>query len=95
MPTAPITSPPSATSTPPGEGIDERRLLGRALRELPRAEAHGERAPGLAVAELEAQEARAVLALEGDDVAAGVEHHDAELQEIALARLGDGAVDDR
>ena len=107
IPTAPTTAPsPSRMITPPGDGtarpwlvaasaVDERRRLRRALGQFARAEAHPERAPRLAVRDVETQEARPVLALEGDEVPAGVEHGGGQRREPPPAPLGERRGDQR
>src|SRR4029077_12844568 len=68
--------------------------LGRARSERARTEAHAERAPGLAEGNVEAQEAGLVLALEGDQVSAGVEHADGQRCAIGVAACLERDVDD-
>src|SRR5262249_59108043 len=57
------------------------------------AEAHAERAPGLAEGDVEAQEAGLVLALERDEVPAGVEDGDGERRAIGVAAFLERGVD--
>ena len=106
MPTAPMTSPSaSRISTPAGiadhaaaahrrQHGEELRRVGRALGERARAEAHAERAPGFAEGDVEAQDSRLVLALEGDEMPAGIEHRDRERLEFLVAAGLEGDVDD-
>src|SRR5262249_29235968 len=63
----------------------ELRLARGAARERARAESHAERAPGFAERNVEAQDAGLVLALEGDEVAACIEHGDCKRRELGLA----------
>jgi hypothetical protein len=72
---------------------EELRSLGRAPRKRARAEAHAERAPGFAEGDVEAQEPRLVLALERDEVPAGIEHGDGERRAIGIAALLERGVD--
>src|SRR6516164_3577464 len=72
---------------------EKLRRLGRAAGERARAETHAERAPGFAERDVEPQDAGFVLALERDEMAAGIEHGDGERSEIGLARLFQGDVD--
>src|SRR4029077_19401190 len=53
-----------------------------------------ERAPGLAEGDVETQQARLVLALERDQVPAGVEHGDGERRATGVAALLECGVDD-
>ena len=69
-------------------------VLARARGQRARAEAHAERAPGLAEGDVETQQARLVLALERDQVPAGVEHGDGERRAIGVAALLERGVDD-
>ena len=62
--------------------------------ERARAEAHAERAPGLAEGDVEAQQPRLVLALERDEMAAGIEHRDGERRAIGVAAFLERGVDD-
>jgi hypothetical protein len=62
--------------------------------ERARAEAHAERAPGLAERDVETQQARFVLALERDQVPASVEHGDGERRAIGVAALLERGVND-
>ncbi len=106
MPQAPTMVPEaSLISTPPGLvtmrpplaaasmvkncGVFAARLAKRA-----RAETHAERAPGFAESDVEPQNAGFVLALERDEMAAGIEHGDGERREIAVAGFFQGDVDD-
>src|SRR5215472_6259956 len=73
---------------------EELRGLGRARGERTRAETHAERAPGLAEGDVEAQEAGLVLALERDQVSAGVEHGDGQRRAIGVAAFLERDVDD-
>src|SRR5579859_3813834 len=67
------------------ERLDEGRVADGAAGEFAAAEAHAEGAPGLAAGDLRAQQAGAVLALRRLQLAAGVEHHDGQRLEAALA----------
>ncbi len=99
MPQAPMTLPPaSLISTPPGlvtmrpplaaaSMVKNCGVLPARRRQRARAEAHAERAPGFAVGDVVTQQAGFVLALEGDEMAAGIEHGDGERREIGFARL--------
>src|SRR5499433_2553911 len=73
---------------------EELRSLRRARGERARAEAHAERAPGLAEGDVEAQEAGLVLALERDQVPARVEHGDGQRRAIGIAAFLERGVDD-
>src|SRR5262249_24336246 len=73
---------------------EELRSLRRARGERARAEAHAERAPGLAEGDVEAQEARLVLALERDQVPARIEHGDGQRRAIGVATFLERGVDD-
>ena len=64
---------------------EELRRVGRAFGERARAEPHAERAPGFAEGDVEAQDSRLVLALEGDEMPAGIEHRDRERLEFLVA----------
>src|SRR5262245_14958730 len=89
-PTAPRTAPVSSRiKTPPATGTMPRPATpeipdtrcGRSLCksfEAARTHADGERAERLAGRHLRPEQRGAVLALEGNEVAAGVEHRDAE-----------------
>jgi hypothetical protein len=104
MPTAPTTSPaPLLISTPPGLVTMRPPLAAasmvkncgvRARGKRARAEAHAERAPGFAEGDVEAQEARLVLALERNEVPTGIEHGDRERRAIGIAALLERGVDD-
>jgi len=76
--------------------IDERRRRSRirTLREFACSVPNAQRAPRLAVGNVEANDPRAILALESDQVAAGIEHCDDERIELALARVRKRCVDD-
>ena len=65
-----------------------------AARELAPAEAHAQRAPRLALGDLRPEDARPVLALERDEMAAGVEHRDGQRLEFARAAVRQRLVDD-
>src|SRR5579864_9263802 len=65
-----------------------------APRELAPAKPHTERPPGLTPGDLVAKDARFVLALHRDHVAAGIEDDDGERVQVQLAALGDRRVDD-
>ncbi len=95
IPTAPMTAPPAsrikhaarignhASAACRGErGEEHRRLLG-ALEQRARPEAHAERAPGLSECDIEPQNARLVLALERDQMPAGIQHRDREWLQIS------------
>ena len=59
------------------QGVDEAAAEGKGTAEQgAAAEAHAERAPGFAVGDVEAQDAGPVLALERDEMPAGIEHRD-------------------
>src|SRR5262249_14007205 len=73
---------------------EELRGLRRARGERARAEAHAERAPGLAEGDVEAQEAGLVLALERDQVSAGVEHGDGQRRAIGVTAFLKRGLDD-
>ena len=73
---------------------EELRGFRRAASQRARAEAHAERAPGFAEGDVETQDAGFILALERDQVAAGIEHGDGERREIGLARLFQRDIDD-
>jgi len=70
-----------------------RALLGEGL-DLARTHADGQRAIGFAGRHLRAQERGTVLALEGDEMAAGVKHRDAQRLELEIGALGEGGIDD-
>src|SRR5215470_12290792 len=67
-----------------GQHVEELRRVRRTLGERARAESHAERAPCLSVGDVEAQDARLVLALESDEMSAGIEHGDGERLELHL-----------
>ena len=77
------------------DGGDEVRLLLGALHQRPRAHPQRHGAVRLAVGDLEPLVRRAVLALDCDHMAAGVEDHDGERLEGAVAAGRQGAGDDR
>src|SRR5262249_33922306 len=72
---------------------EELRRVGGTLEQGARAEAHAERAPGFAVRDVEAQDARLVLALECDQVAAGVEDRHGQRRAVGLAPVLERDVD--
>src|SRR5262249_38416243 len=72
----------------------ERRLLGCAAGECARAQPHAERTPGFPERDVETQDAGLVLALERDQVPAGVEHGDRERLEFVLAPGLERDIDD-
>ena len=72
----------------------EQRILPRAVSELARAEAHTERAPRFAVGDVEAQDARLVLALERHQMPPGIEHRDRQRRAVGLAAFFQSGVDD-
>src|SRR6266849_3334942 len=83
---------PTARGRQHGEKL---RRTGSALRERARAEAHAEGAPSFTEGNVEAENARSIFALEGNEVAARIEHGDGERGAIGLATLLEGGVDHR
>src|SRR5262249_50096481 len=77
-----------------GERGEELRRVGGAFEQRARAEAHAERAPRFAERDVETQDARFVLALEGDEMAAGIEDRNGERRAIGLAPFLQRDVDD-
>ena len=73
--------------------IDKIGLLLRALEQRPRSHTHGERAIGLAVGDLAAQQAGAVLRRGDFHAAARIEHGDDEGLQFLLDRLGKRGVE--
>src|SRR5215510_9754634 len=77
-----------------GQRGEELRRVGGALEQGARAEAHAERPPGFAEGDVEAQDAGLVLALEGDEMAAGVEYGDGQRRAVGVAAFLQRGVDD-
>src|SRR5262249_36854705 len=77
------------------DGRDEVGAIAQALGDGARWDAHAESAASLALSDLHAQQSATVLALEGDQVAARVEHGDGERQEVLGTRGAKSAVNDR
>src|SRR5580704_4937760 len=72
---------------------EKLRRAGCALRERARAEAHAEGTPSFTEGDVEAENARSIFALEGNEVAARIEHGDGERGAIGLATLLEGGID--
>jgi len=58
------------------------------------AEAHAQRTPGFALGDLRPEDAGAILALEGKEVAAGIEHGHGERLQLQRAPMLERPVDD-
>ncbi len=73
---------------------DEAGTLRRHLADTAGIDPQGQRACCLAPGDVEPQEAGAVLALEGDDMAARIHHHAGERLHACFLALGEGGGDD-
>src|SRR6185437_3153436 len=76
------------------DGADEGRRGRGAAREFSAAEAHAEHAPRLALGDLGPEQARIVLALQRDEMAAGIEHGHGERLELEAPPVLERFVDD-
>ena len=72
----------------------KRRAILQAIADGAARNAHAERAPRLADRDVSAQHAGAILPLQQNDGAAGIEHRDGERQQLCFAARLQRAVDD-
>jgi len=73
---------------------DEAGPLGRHLADAAGIDAQGQRTCRLAARDIQAQEAHAILALEGDDMAARIHHHTGQRLHARFCTLGEGGGND-
>ena len=105
-PTAPSTAPlVSRTRTPPGTGTipfgQNRRQRNEELRngvgspgELPSPKAHRQTTVGLTHGDLDPTDRRSLVALHNEGVTAGIEHHDTQRSESAVAAFAERRIGD-